>query len=86
MVPRCFILPLRICTPTAANSAMPAMGTPTTNAFQQTLMALEGPACAGVGIAPSGLAAITTTLLAVLKAGDHVLVCDNVYPAHAQFL
>jgi cysteine-S-conjugate beta-lyase len=54
-------------------------GTPTTNALQQTLMALEGPACAGVGIAPSGLAAITTTLLAVLKAGDHVLVCDNVY-------
>src|SRR6204780_5532425 len=54
-------------------------GTPTTNALQQTLMALEGPACAGVGIAPSGLAAITAALLAVLKAGDHVLVCDNVY-------
>jgi len=42
-------------------------------------MALEGPRCAGVGIAPSGLAAITTTLLAVLKAGDHLLVCDNAY-------
>jgi cysteine-S-conjugate beta-lyase len=54
-------------------------GTPTTNALQQTLMALEGPACAGVGLAPSGLAAITTTLLAVLKSGDHLLVCDNVY-------
>ena len=33
----------------------------------------------GVGLAPSGLAAISTTLLAVLKAGDHLLVCDNVY-------
>jgi len=54
-------------------------GTPTTKAFQQTLMALEGPQCAGVAITPSGLAAISTTLLAVLKAGDHVLVCDNVY-------
>ena len=54
-------------------------GTPTTKAFQQALMALEGPQCAGVGIAPSGLAAITTTLLAVLKAGDHLLVCDNAY-------
>jgi cysteine-S-conjugate beta-lyase len=54
-------------------------GTPTTKALQQAMMALEGPQCAGVGIAPSGLAAITTTLLAVLKAGDHLLVCDNAY-------
>src|SRR5262249_52158406 len=54
-------------------------GTPTTRAFQQTLMALEGPQCAGVAIAPSGLAAISTTLLSVLRAGDHILVCDNVY-------
>src|SRR6202048_2413245 len=54
-------------------------GTPTTKALQEALTALEGPQCAGVGIAPSGLAAITTTLLAVLKAGDHLLVCDNAY-------
>src|SRR4030081_775027 len=54
-------------------------GTPTTKALQQALMALEGPQCAGVGIAPSGLSAITTTLLAVLKSGDHLLVCDNAY-------
>lgn len=55
------------------------LGTPTTKALQEALMALEGPACAGVGIAPSGLAAISTALLAVLKAGDHLLVCDNAY-------
>ena len=54
-------------------------GTPTTKALQQALMALEGPQCVGVGLAPSGLAAISTTLLAVLKAGDHLLVCDNAY-------
>src|SRR4051812_15969924 len=54
-------------------------GTPTTRALQDLLMALEGPRCAGVGLAPSGLAAISTTLLSVLKAGDHLLVCDNVY-------
>lgn len=54
-------------------------GSPTTRALQQALMALEGPNCAGVGLAPSGLAAISTALLAVLKAGDHVLVCDSVY-------
>ena len=60
-------------------------GTPTTRALQQALMALEGPACAGVGLAPSGLSAITTTLLAVLKAGDHLLVCDNVYRPSRNF-
>jgi cysteine-S-conjugate beta-lyase len=60
-------------------------GTPTTRALQETLMALEGPQCAGVGIAPSGLAAITTTLFAVLKAGDHLLVCDNVYRPSRNF-
>ena len=54
-------------------------GTPTTRALQEALTALEGPQCAGVGLAPSGLAAISTALLAVLKAGDHLLVCDNVY-------
>ncbi len=54
-------------------------GTPTTRALQDALMALEGPNCAGVGLAPSGLAAISTALLAVLKAGDHLLVCDNAY-------
>jgi cystathionine beta-lyase len=54
-------------------------GTPTTRALQHVLMALEGPQCAGVGLAPSGLAAISTTLLAVAKAGDHILVCDNAY-------
>ncbi len=54
-------------------------GTPTTKALQEALTAIEGPACAGVGLAPSGLAAIATALLAVLKAGDHILVCDNAY-------
>jgi cystathionine beta-lyase len=54
-------------------------GTPTTRALQDVLMALEGRQCAGVGLVPSGLSAISTTLLAVAKAGDHILVCDNVY-------
>jgi cysteine-S-conjugate beta-lyase len=55
------------------------LGTPTTRALQDAMMELEGPQCAGVGIAPSGLSAIATALLAVLKSGDHLLVCDNVY-------
>jgi cystathionine beta-lyase len=54
-------------------------GTPTTKALQQALRTLEGPRCAGVGLAPSGVAAISTALLAVLKADDHLLVIDSVY-------
>jgi len=60
-------------------------GTPTTKALQQALVALEGPQCAGVGLAPSGLSAISTTLLAVLRAGDHLLVCDNAYRPSRNF-
>ncbi|MET0968757.1 MAG: cystathionine beta-lyase [Tardiphaga sp.] len=54
-------------------------GTPTTKALQEALMAIEGPHCAGVGLVPSGLAAISTALLSVLKAGDHLLVSDSAY-------
>lgn len=54
-------------------------GTPTTKALQQALKTLEGPQCAGVGLAPSGVAAISTALLAVLASGDHLLVIDSVY-------
>lgn len=60
-------------------------GTPTTHALQDVLMSLEGPQCAGVGLVPSGLSAITTTLLSVLKAGDHLLVTDNVYRPSRNF-
>ncbi|MEO6841724.1 MAG: cystathionine beta-lyase [Bradyrhizobium sp.] len=54
-------------------------GTPTTQALQQALMAIEGPNCAGVALVPSGLSAITSTLLSVLRAGDHLLVSDSIY-------
>ncbi len=60
-------------------------GTPSTRALQDALAALEGPHCAGVGLVPSGVSAISTALLSVLKAGDHVLVCDNVYRPTRQF-
>ncbi|MCE3256746.1 MAG: cystathionine beta-lyase [Nitrobacter vulgaris] len=60
-------------------------GTPSTRALQDALAALEGPQCAGIGLVPSGVSAITTALLSVLKAGDHVLVCDNIYRPTRQF-
>ena len=44
-------------------------GTPTSEALENALRALEGSACAGVALLPSGLAAISTALLAVLNAG-----------------
>ena len=54
-------------------------GTPTSEALEQALQRIEGPACAGVKVAPSGLAAISIALLSVLNAGDHLLVTDSAY-------
>ena len=54
-------------------------GTPTSEALEQALAGLEGPACAGVSLLPSGLAAISTALIAIASAGDHILICDSVY-------
>ena len=52
-------------------------GTPTTFTLEARLAAIEGGAhCL---LAPSGLAAISMILLALLKAGDDVLLPDNVY-------
>lgn len=55
------------------------VGTPTTEALESALKELEGPHCAGVALLPSGLAAISTALLTVVKAGDHLLVTDAAY-------
>jgi len=60
-------------------------GTPTTKALSDALATLEGPNCAGVALLPSGLAAISTALLAVLKHGDHLLVSDSVYQPTRRF-
>lgn len=54
-------------------------GTPTSESLEDALRHLEGPACAGVTLLPSGLAAVSAALLAVLRAGDHLLMTDSVY-------
>jgi cystathionine beta-lyase len=54
-------------------------GTPTTEALESALQELEGPQCAGVSLVPSGLAAISTAFLALVRSGDHVLVTDSAY-------
>ena len=58
-------------------------GTPTSRAVETAIASLEGGhACK---VSPSGLAAISTTLLAFLKAGDHLLVTDTVYHPAREF-
>jgi cysteine-S-conjugate beta-lyase len=52
-------------------------GTPTSRAFETAVAELEGGF--DCKAAPSGLAAITSALLAFLKAGDHLLMVDTVY-------
>src|SRR5829696_6217232 len=54
-------------------------GTPTSEALEQAMAEIEGPACASVALVPSGLAAISFALLSAASAGDHILVSDSVY-------
>ncbi len=60
-------------------------GTPTTEALESALQELEGPQCAGVSLLPSGLAAISSALLAVVHSGDHILVTDSAYQPTRNF-
>ena len=52
-------------------------GTPTSRAVETAIAALEGGH--NCKISSSGLAAVTTTLLAFLKTGEHLLIPDTVY-------
>jgi cystathionine beta-lyase len=52
-------------------------GTPTVSALEEAVTALEGGGRAIV--VSSGLAAISATLLQLLKTGDHLLIVDTVY-------
>lgn len=58
-------------------------GTPTSFALQEAICEVEGAKyCV---IFPSGLAAITITLLGLLESGDHILVSDSVYGPTRRF-
>jgi cystathionine beta-lyase len=59
-------------------------GTATQWALSEALTSLE-PGAAGTALYPSGLAAITTPLLALLAPGDELLVPDNVYGPTRRF-
>ena len=59
-------------------------GTATQWALAEALTELE-PGAVGTALYSSGLAAITTTLLAILEPGDELLVPDNVYGPTRKF-
>jgi len=53
------------------------LGTPTSRSLEEAITALEGGAA--TVLCPSGLNAITTAILSVCSAGDHMLVVDSCY-------
>ncbi|MEM8644545.1 MAG: cystathionine beta-lyase [Pseudomonadota bacterium] len=59
------------------------LGTPTVRALEDTLAEMEGGHA--TLLTPSGLSAITTTILSFVAAGDHMLVSDSVYKPTRRF-
>ncbi|HET9306314.1 MAG TPA: aminotransferase class I/II-fold pyridoxal phosphate-dependent enzyme [Candidatus Sulfotelmatobacter sp.] len=59
-------------------------GNPTITLAEQTLAALEGTESARVFA--SGMGAITTTILALLKSGDHIVAQRDIYGGVTKFL
>jgi cysteine-S-conjugate beta-lyase len=60
-------------------------GTPTSEALTTALADIEGPQCEAVALLPSGLAAISTAILSVARAGDNILVTDSAYGPTRKF-
>jgi cystathionine beta-lyase len=69
---------MRAARPGAGQPFYGLHGWPTQWALAEALTALE-PGAAGTFLYPSGLAAVTSSLLAVLDSGDELLVTDSVY-------
>ncbi|MFO0548396.1 MAG: aminotransferase class I/II-fold pyridoxal phosphate-dependent enzyme [Polyangiaceae bacterium] len=66
-------------------------GNPTVRSAERAIAALEAPSRAGLtgetssALFASGMAAITTTFLALLKAGDHAILTSDCYRRTRQF-
>lgn len=67
----------RVANPTAKKLFYGRKGTPTQWALEEALTELEG--ADGTMLFPSGIAAVTTSILALVKAGDHILITDSAY-------
>lgn len=59
------------------------LGTPTQWSLGEAMTELEGGA--GAWLYPSGMGAITSSLLSLLKTGDHLLMVDSVYEPARKF-
>ena len=61
------------------------IGTPTSAAFEQAVAAryMKQEACIST---PSGLSAINTAILSVVKSGDHALFPDSLYGSSRRFV
>jgi cystathionine gamma-synthase len=59
-------------------------GNPTITLAEQTISALEG--TEGARVFASGMGAITTTILALLKTGDHIVAQRDIYGGVTKFL
>ena len=59
------------------------LGTPTVDALQNAIAELEGGHA--TLLTPSGLSAISATLLSFVSSGDHILVSDSVYRPTRRF-
>ena len=67
----------RVADPSARHLFYGRKGTPTQWALQDALTELEGGE--GTMLFSSGIAAVTTAILAFVKAGDHILMTDTAY-------
>lgn len=73
----------RVSDPSAKQLFYGRKGTPTQWAFEEALTDLEGGE--GTMLFPSGIAAVTTAILSLVKAGDHVLITDSAYEPTRSF-
>jgi len=73
----------RTANPSAKQLFYGRKGTPTQWALEEALTELEG--ADGTMLFPSGIAAVTTSILALVKAGDHILITDSAYEPTRSF-
>jgi len=73
----------RAADPSAKHLFYARKGTPIHWALTEAITELEGGA--GTMLYPSGISAVTGAMLALVKAGDHVLITDSAYEPTRSF-
>ncbi|MEX0299832.1 MAG: cystathionine beta-lyase [Kordiimonas sp.] len=73
----------RVANPAGGKLFYGRKGTPTQWALADAISELEGGA--GTMLYPSGIAAVTSAILSLVKAGDHILITDSAYEPTRSF-